>query len=131
MIEEIFVAWSGVEQWNPSGLETWNLPEKPSGQKPEWTPPEKPGSEWWMQGQDESLISHKWVITFLEDTNISGQTYSSVWDNEHAILVTWWTVTISDTNILYPTPATSITTKFWDFSTNSPFIYANIIPPIY
>jgi hypothetical protein len=100
--EEFAVVQTGQNLGKPSDLDTWDRPEMPWGQRPEWTPPKKPDSEWWMPWQDESSISHKWVITFLEDANISGQIYSSSWDNEHAVLVTWRTVTISDASITKP-----------------------------
>ncbi len=65
---------------------------------------------WW---ENEENITHKWAITFIEDANISGQTYSSESDNEHSILVTQWTITISD----------AIITKSWDAEWDSADFY--------
>ena len=112
-VEEFAAVQTGESLGKPSDLNTWDRPEMPWWKRPEWTPPKKPDFEWWMSWQDESSISHKWVITFLEDANISGQTYSSAWDNEHAILVTWWTVTISDATII----------KTWDSEWDSADFY--------
>lgn len=74
-----------------------------------FTPPEKPEWDiWWMfediaWGEDES-ITHNWVITFTEDAMVNDQNYSSIENEEHAILITWWDVTISGATI----------TKSWD-----------------
>ena len=59
-----------------------------------------------QQKSDSPSITHDSVITFDQDANIKGQTYYSIWGSEHAILVTWWSVTISNATI----------TKKWDAS---------------
>ena len=78
-------------------------PEKSDVQIPQWNTPQKPNwkNPWW---NDENSITHKAAIKFTEDANISGQNYNSNESDEHAILVTKWTVTISDATI----------TKTWD-----------------
>ena len=64
----------------------------------QWDKPEKPNWKWWMPWDNQN-ITHKWVITFNQDAILDGQTYSSSNSNQHAILVTNGTVTISDANI--------------------------------
>lgn len=66
----------------------------------EWFPWWKPEWEmWWMQWWDTN-ITHNAVVTFTQDTYLDNQTYSSSWDNEHAILITWWTVDIANSTII-------------------------------
>lgn len=74
---------------------------------PKWMPW---NPKWW---NDESSITHNWVITFTQDTILEGQTYNSTGNNEHAILVTWWNVDITDSNI----------TKSWNAEWDSADFY--------
>lgn len=69
-----------------------------------WDKPEKPEWKWETQWKNNQDITHNWVVTFNQDAILDGQTYSSKESNEHAILVTKWTVTISN----------AIITKTWD-----------------
>lgn len=69
-----------------------------------WDKPEKPGWKWGTPWNNNQSITHNWVVTFNQDAILDGQSYSSSESNEHAILVTKWTVTISNATI----------TKIWD-----------------
>lgn len=69
-----------------------------------WHKSGKPDWKWWMPWNDNKNVAHKWIITFTQDAILDGQTYSSKESDEHAVLVTKWTVTISDATI----------TKTWD-----------------
>lgn len=69
-----------------------------------WDKPEKPDWKWENPWNSNQNIAQNWVVTFNQDAILDGQTYSSKESNEHAILVTKWTVTISNATI----------TKTWD-----------------
>ena len=64
-----------------------------------WDKPEKPNWKWWIPWDINENISHKASITFTQDAILSDQVYSSDNDEEHAVMVTRWTVTISNTTI--------------------------------
>ena len=63
-----------------------------------------------MKDWFSSDITHKWEVIFVEDTNISNQTYNSSEDDVHVVMVTRWSVTLSDTVI-----SKSWNTQ-WDYS---------------
>ena len=94
------VVQNGLMPEMPLGWQSWDIHQKSDGNVQDWGLPEKAGRDmWWILWQQNDSVTHKWVVTFMEDANISGQTYSSEWYDEHAILVTWWTITISDATI--------------------------------
>ena len=68
----------------------------------QWNPPQKPS--WQNPWEDAASITHKASIIFIQDAILDGQIYSSNEDNEHAVWVKKWTVTISNATI----------TKTWD-----------------
>ena len=76
-------------------------------EKPSWKMP------WW---EESTQITRDGVVVFDQDARLNNQSYSSKWNSQNAILVTWWNVTIIDTPI----------TKTWNWNwDNSDFYGTN------
>ena len=105
----------------------WNTHQKQEEKIPEWTNQNQYEQDiFWNNifwGENEETITHKWAIICMEDANISGQSYSSESDNENSMLVTQWSITISDAIITKSWNAELDTADF--YGTNAAVIATN------